>query len=137
MVDVSRRAARAAGIDAHAGISFRDPLLGIDDLPVLVFVGRPAGDVGVLGDHALPRARIAVLKREAFGVGTVAENDGKSPLLLRTVYIRPEHQPVVHPDRNVPVNAHPVAELALGRPHRFSFGVTAASVQLLYLSTPI
>src|SRR5256885_16538416 len=33
MVDDPRRAPRAAGIDAHAGISVRDPFLVIDDFP--------------------------------------------------------------------------------------------------------
>ena len=129
MVDVPRRASRSAGIDAHAGVSVGDPFLGIDDFPALVLVGRAVGDVGVLGDHALPRARIAVLKRESLGIRAVAENDREPPLLLRTVHVRPEHQPVVHLDRDVPVDTHPVAELALCRGH--ACPVISASFELL------
>src|ERR1700716_1766561 len=127
MIDVTGRASRAAGIDAHAGIAVRNPLLWIDDFPALVSVGRAVCDIGVLGDHALPGARIALLERESLGVRPVAENDREPPFALRTVHVRPKHESVVHPDRDVPVHTHPVAELALGRPHSFSFGATAAT----------
>ena len=74
MVDDAGRAAAAAGVDAHAGIVVRHPFLGVDHLPVLVLVRRAGGDVGMLLDHALPGAGIAVLEGEALGVGAVAED---------------------------------------------------------------
>src|SRR5204863_8342206 len=72
---------------------------------------------GVLGANPRPRARVAVLEREAVAVGAVAENDRKWPFPLRTVYIRAQHEPVGHLDRNVPIDAHPVGELAFARGH--------------------
>ena len=44
----ARRAAGAAAVDADADIAVGDPLLGIDDLPVLILVGRALGDLGYL-----------------------------------------------------------------------------------------
>ena len=41
-------APRAARVDPYADIAMRHPFLGIHDLPVLVFVGRSVGDVGVV-----------------------------------------------------------------------------------------
>src|SRR5262249_15672967 len=118
VVDVPRRAPAAARIHAHAGVALRNPFLRIDDLPVLVFVGRAVRDVGVLGDHALPGRRIPFLEREALGVGTVAEDDLMAPLLLRPEDVAAEDEPVVHADRYVPVDAHSVADLALLGCHR-------------------
>src|SRR5262245_43208516 len=62
--------------------------------------------------HALPRARIAVLEREALGVGAVAQDHRIAPVLHRPKDVGAQHQSVVHPDRDVPIDAHAVAHLA-------------------------
>ena len=112
MVDHAGRAAGAAGIDAHAGVIVRHPFLGVDHLPVLVLVGGVRGDVGVLLDHALPRAGIAFLEGEALGIGAVGEDHGVFPGLHRPKNIGAEHEAVVHLDRHVPIDVHAVAHLA-------------------------
>src|SRR5580693_4178786 len=68
MIDHARRAAGAAGIDAHAGVVMRHPFLRIDHFPALIEIAGARGDVGMLFRHALPRAWIAVLEGEALGV---------------------------------------------------------------------
>ena len=75
VVDVARRAAGAAGIDAHAGVIVRHPFFRIDHFPALIEVARTGGDIRMLFGHALPGARIAVLEGEALGIGAVAEDD--------------------------------------------------------------
>ena len=112
MVDHAGRAAGAAGIDAHAGIVVRHPFLGIDDLPVLVLVGGVCGDVGMLLDHALPGARIALLEGEALGVGAVAQDHRIFAGLHRPEHVGAQHEAVVHLDRHVPIDVHAVAHLA-------------------------
>src|SRR5467141_1261948 len=71
----------------------------------------------MLADHALPGARVAVLEGEALGIGPVAEEDRVPTFDARAKQVGAQHQPVVHDDRDVPVDAHAVAELALGRLH--------------------
>src|SRR5215468_11756998 len=112
MIDEAGRATAAAGVDAHAGIVVRYPFLGIDHLPALVEVARAGGDVGMPFSHALPRARIAVLEREALGIGTVAQDHRIAAVLHRAKDVGAQHQTVVHLDRDVPVDAHAVAHLA-------------------------
>src|SRR5262249_37931666 len=62
--------------------------------------------------HALPRARIAVLEREALGVGTVAQDHRIAAVLHRAKDVGAQPRPVVHPDRDAPVDAHAAAPLA-------------------------
>ena len=112
VVDAARRHAAAAGIDAHAGVVVRHPLLRIDDFPALIEIARSRGDVGMLFGHALPRARIAVLEGEALGVGTVGEDRRIFAVLDRAEHVGPQHQAVVHRDRHIPVDAHAVAGFA-------------------------
>src|SRR5262245_52592398 len=112
MIDEAGRATAAAGVDAHAGIVVRYPFLGIDHLPALVEVARAGGDVGMPFGHALPCARIAVLEREALGIGTVAQDHRVTAVLHRAKDVGAQHQAVVHPDRDVPIDAHAVAHLA-------------------------
>src|SRR5258706_13921419 len=110
VIDIARRGAGAARVDAHAGIAFGHPFLGIDDLPALVPVARTVRYVGLLGHHALPRARIAFLEGETFRVGPVAEDDRVAAFarrkLIRPEHVGAQHQAVVHLYRNVPVDAH-------------------------------
>jgi hypothetical protein len=101
VIDITGRTAAAARIHPRAGIAVRHPFLGIDRFPVLVFVARSFGDVGVLGDHALPGARIAVLKGRPLGVRSVCQQD----------------EAIVHLDLHIPVDAHAVAHFA-ARPMR-------------------
>ena len=120
MVYGSGRAAGAARIDAHAHIAVGHPLFRIDDLPALVQIGRAVRNVGMLGDHALPRARVALLEGEAFRVGTVGENDWITSIGLRAKHVGAQHQSVLHEDRQVPIDAHAIAQFAVARSHRVS-----------------
>ncbi len=104
MVDEARRAPRAARIDAHAGVALGDPFLRVDHFPVLVLVARTAGDVGMLRHHALPGARIAVLEREPFRVGAVAQNNRIAARSVGKKDVGAQHQSIVHADGNVPVD---------------------------------
>src|SRR5262249_40089565 len=104
MIDVTRRAPAAARVDAHAGVAFRHPLLGVDDFPALVEVARARRDVGMFGRHALPRARVAVLERESLRVRAVSEDDRTLALAFRPIDIGPQNEPVVHLDWNVPID---------------------------------
>src|SRR5262249_14898627 len=89
----------------------RYPFLGIDHLPALVEVARAGGDVGMPFGHALPCARIAVLEREALGIGTVAQDHRVAAVLHRAKDVGAQHQAVVHPERDAPIDAHAVAPL--------------------------
>src|SRR6266403_771498 len=117
MLDAAGWAAGAARVDPQTGVALRHPFLGVDDFPVLVFVRRARGDLGMLADHALPGARVAVLEGEPLRIGPVAKEDRVPTFHARAEQVGAQHQPVVHDDRDVPVDAHAVAELALGRPH--------------------
>src|SRR5207247_10156448 len=75
MIDVTRRAAAASRIDAHANVAIRHPLLRIDDLPVLILIARACYNVRVRRGHGLPLVRITVLKGKPVRVGAVAEHD--------------------------------------------------------------
>src|SRR3984957_18391583 len=44
-VQQSRRSSCTAAVDADANIAIRNPFLGIDDLPVLILVGRASRNV--------------------------------------------------------------------------------------------
>ena len=109
VIDVAGRAAGAARIHAHARIAVRHPFLRVHHLPALIEVRGSRCDVGMLFHHALPRARIAVLEREAFGVGAVGEDDRMPVLLDGPEHVGAQHEAVVHRDRHVPVDAHAVA----------------------------
>ncbi len=117
MVDVTGRAAAAAGVDAHAGIAVRHPFLRVDHLPVLVLVGRAGGHVRVLLGHPVPGAGIALLEGEALAVGPIGQDHRIAAVLGRAEHVGPQHQPVVHLDRHVPVDAHAVPDLALEFAH--------------------
>jgi hypothetical protein len=112
MVDEARRAAAAAGIDAHADIIVRHPFLGIDHLPVLIEIARSRRDIRMLRDHALPRARIAILKGKTFRIGTVGEENRIAAVFHRTKDIGAQLEPVVHCDGDIEVDAHAVAHFA-------------------------
>src|SRR5215472_18962153 len=66
----------------------------------------------MLFGHALPRAGIAILERQALGVGAVGENDRIAALAHRPKHVRPEHEAVVHADLGVPFDADAVAQSA-------------------------
>ena len=125
MIDEAGRAAGAARVDAHAGVAVRDPFLGIDDFPVLIFVGRPVGDIRMTGDHPLPCARIAFLEGKALGIGAVGQQDGTRFAGGWPKHIRPEYDTVVDRDVDIPVDRHPVLDRSVAHSHasrsRFSF----------------
>ena len=112
MIDKTRRAAAAARIDAHADITVRHPFFRVGDFPVLVGVGRAGGDVRVLPGHPAPGARIAVLEGEPLGVGPVRQDHRIAALADRPVDVGQQHQAVIHPDGNIPVDPHAVADFA-------------------------
>ena len=116
VIDETRRAAGAARIHAHARVAVGHPLLRVDDFPALVEVARAAGDVGMLGDHALPGARVAVLEGEALRVRAVGEDHRVAALGDRTEHVGAQDEAVVHRDRHVPVDAHAVADFGSSQP---------------------
>src|SRR5262249_22999568 len=79
--------------------------------PILILVARSGGNVGMLARHALPRAWIAVLKRQAFGIGAVAQDHRVTTSRDRPQDVCPQHKTVVHGDRDVPVDVHPITDL--------------------------
>ena len=111
MIDEPWRAAGAAQIHAHADVVVRHPFLRVDHFPALVEVAGAGGDVGMFFRHAIPGARIAVLEGEVLGVGAVGQDDRELPVFRRAENIGAQHQPVVHADRNVPIDPHAVAQL--------------------------
>src|SRR5581483_9224497 len=114
MIDKSRRAARAAGIDTHACVAMRHPLLGVHYLPDLIFVRRAEGHIRVTCDHVLPGAWIALLKGKPLGIRAVSEQDGPPSLGRRPEYVRPNHHAVIHRDPDVPIDEHVVPLNRLG-----------------------
>src|SRR5918993_5707938 len=82
MIDVAGRAPAAAGVDAHDRIACRNPFFRIDDLPVLVFVRRTGGDIGVIRGHLVPGARIAVLEGEPLGIGAKGHDNRISIIIV-------------------------------------------------------
>ena len=64
--------------------------------------------------HALPGAGVAVLKRETLGVRTVAQDRRIVAFGDRAEHVGPEHEPIIHRDRHIPIDAHAVAHLTAG-----------------------
>ena len=114
---IARRAARATRIHAHAGVAVGHPFLGVHELPVLVFVGCAHDGLGIIVHHEAPLVGIAVLQMKPFAVGAVAHDDGVLPIVVWPVYVATQHDAVVHLDRHVPVDPHPVSCLALVLAH--------------------
>ena len=113
-IDEAGRAAGAAGIHPHAGIALGHPFLRVDHFPVLVAVAGPGCDIRVLGDHALPGARITFLEREPLGIGAVGEQHRTRPGSGRAEDVRAQYHAVVHRDRDVELAVHAVAYDAPG-----------------------
>src|ERR1700722_16884130 len=64
MIDMPGRPSGPARGDPPADVTASHPLFRIDHFPILIFVGGAVGDVRMVGDHALPGARLATLKGE-------------------------------------------------------------------------
>ena len=122
-VHEARRPPRAPRVHAHDRVAVRHPALWIGGLPVLVLVGRALQDLGVVRDHLLPLHRVAVLVREALGVDPVRQDDRVAALRDGAVDVGPEDEAVLHLDRLVPGDPHPVADLGA----RLDLGVLAHS----------
>ena len=141
-VDVAGRAPGAARVHAHAGIAVRHPLLGVDDLPVLVLVRRARRHVRVLLHHAPPLVGVEILEVQPLGVGAVGQDHGVAPRGDGPEDVRPHHETVVHRDRHVPIDPHPVANLADGLAHnqvlRMKTGMaTSRAGRLLHISAAV
>src|SRR6516165_9668016 len=78
-VEHAWRASGTTRVNAHARITIRYPLLGIDKFPVLILVGRAGEHFGGGFDQTCPIAFIAVLKRQSFCIRTITENHGYRP----------------------------------------------------------
>jgi hypothetical protein len=61
--------------------------------------------------HALPGGLVAILEVQPLAVGAAAEDDGIATLANRPEDVASQHQPVVHLDRHVPIDLHPIADL--------------------------
>src|SRR5262249_28386176 len=86
----------------------------------------------MLGRHALPCARIAVLECKPLGVGAVAQDHWIGAVLDRPEHIGLEHKAVVHGDVDIPVDLHPVADFALASEHRVDLPVVPAKAETQY-----
>ena len=117
VIDVPRRTAGAARIHAHHRVAIGHPFLGIENLPVLVLVGRTVGDIRMSGDHDVPCPRVALLKRQALGVRTIGQQHRMLAASRGTENVRPQNRAIIHRDRHIPINLHAVANLALNRTH--------------------
>src|SRR4051812_34514810 len=62
--------------------------------------------------HPVPGGLVAVLEVQPFAIRAVAEDHRIPALLDRTEDVGAQHEPVVHFDRHVPIDLHPVADLA-------------------------
>ena len=112
-VEIPRRPAAAAGIDAHADIPVGHPLFRIDDLPALVLVGRTRRHIRVLRGHDPPLVGVAVREAQPLAVGTVRQDDRIPPLRDRPIDVRAQDEAVIHGDRHIPVDPHPFPDFAL------------------------
>ena len=106
--------AGAAHIDAHHGIVVGYPLLGIDHLPVGIFAARASRHLGVLADQPIPRIGCTFLESEAFGIRPGTEKRRVTAVALGAKYVAAQDDAVVHRDGRVPVDSHPVPDLAPG-----------------------
>src|ERR1700730_18819473 len=66
------------------------------------------GYVRVAGDHGLPSARIALLKSEPLGVGTIGQENWPFPIPLRPENVRSQRHAVIHDDTDIPLDEHVV-----------------------------
>src|SRR5262245_11957922 len=66
----------------------------------------------MLLDHPVPGGLVAVLEVQPLAVGAVAQDHRIPAIFDRAEDVAAEHQPVVRRDRHVPVDPHPVADLA-------------------------
>ncbi len=112
-VDVARRPSPATRIDAYDGVTVRHPVLRVGRLPGRVAGARPLGHLGMRGDQAVPRVGVAVLEAEALAVRAVGDQGRVRSVVRRTEHVGPEDDAVVHRQRDVPLDAHAVAHLAL------------------------
>jgi len=119
-VELPGRAPGAARVDPDARVAVGHPFLGIDDFPVLVLVRRPGGHVGMLLDHPAPLVGVEILEVEPLAVRPVGKNDRMLPRVRRAKYVGAKQEAVVHPDRNVPVDAHAITSFAHEIGHRRS-----------------
>jgi hypothetical protein len=104
------RPAGAARVDAHDRVVVRHPALRIGDLPVLILVGGAFEDLRVVRDHLVPLRRITFLIREALAIRAVGEDHRETAFARRAEHVGAQHDPVAHRDRDVPVDAHAVAD---------------------------
>jgi hypothetical protein len=74
-IEITRRAAGAAGVDADNDVAVGHPLFGVDHLPVLIFVARSFRDLGESRNHAVPRIGITFLEGQPLAEGAVAQDD--------------------------------------------------------------
>jgi hypothetical protein len=111
MIDEAGGAPGAARINTHAYVIVRHPLFRIDHFPALIKITRSGGDVRMLFRHALPCARISVLEGETFRVRSVAEDDGKLSVFHGAKNIGSQYEAVVHRDRHIPIDPHPITDL--------------------------
>ena len=112
-VDDAGRAPRAAAVDPDADVPVGHPFLRIDDLPALILVGRAGRHVGLVGAHAPPLVGVEVLEVQPLAVGPIGHDHRIFAVGDRPVDVASQHQAVVHRDRHVPIDSHPIADLAL------------------------
>ena len=110
----SRRVTSAAAVDANTDIAVGNPLLRIDDFPVLIFVGRTLSDLGIFANHVVPTTFVkGILESQALGVRPQGHDDGIVPVVERPEDVGAQDDTVLHRDRHVPIDAHAVGDHTL------------------------
>src|SRR5213075_2817577 len=102
----------AATVDADDDIIVRHPLFRIDHLPALILVGRAGRHVGADFAHPLPLLAVEIVEVQPLAVRAVGHDDRIAALLDRPVDVAAKNDAVVHLDRHVPVDPHPIADFA-------------------------
>ncbi len=108
-IDVARGAAATAAVHSHAHVAVRHPFFRVDHFPVLVQVARSGGHVGMLACHGFPRVGVAVLKGEAFGIGSVRQQHRIAAFAHGAKDVGAKDNAVVHGNRRVPIDFHSIA----------------------------
>src|SRR5262249_25544396 len=103
-------------------VSVGNPFFRVDHLPALILVGRPGWHIRVLLAHQSPLIGVEILEVQPFSVWTISHDHRVLALGDGPEHVGAQHESVIHRNRDIPVDAHPVPDLTLlSRSHRSPF----------------
>ena len=105
-LDMPWRATPASRIDANTDVSARNPSLRVADLPRLIAVRRPSGDLGMILDQRAPGVGVPILEVEPLAIWAVADQRRVAIVIVRAIDVGTQAETVVHLDRHVPTDGH-------------------------------